>query len=550
MTRSLNKSLASYLNFSTNTANLIFSTILCLFYTLLPFKKWLRWENLTAEPLPDIPYGDASYYIGQLREIIKGNYLLNNPHIFEHSQDGFSYGNSILFYFWGTLGRLLNLETLQVYLVMVSINGVLLFYSMYFIYKKYINSRLALILALTVYFFLIGPLGRPSPTEQLLPILLFGLSTLLPKITKTGNEPLYFQYKRNSVDSYIFAICLVILLLGQPFYGLLLFIFTILSWQMLREKNQIIFYTSVILSICFFVYSVLLRSQDENQYGLRFGLYDSRIPGAARITLPCILIIAFLLFLLKITKNRQLSNKNSDFYALKVYLALVLSILVAVNSQVITGRAIPMESHFAHVWNVFWPLFFIGIIKFIIRFNNLRITYPSYVDKLFLVVLVLTILTTLTKFDQISTSNSYNSELLRDIRDNKQIQTVLIKNNSPVIGLAVDIIYHTDAFLYWSGYVTASRASQQEILHRFACMQNATINFDEYINREGDIYLNKFSNYRLQREQLNKYLKFIGVSIKPYFYRTQLISDYKTYLDARSKCKNGVLIYDADLIIE
>ena len=535
---------------STNTVNLIFSTIFCLFYTLLPFKKWLRWENLTAEPLPNIPYGDASYYIGQLREIIKGNYLLNNPHILEHSQEGFSYGNSILFYFWGTLGRVLNLETLQVYLIMISINGVLLFYSMYFIYKKYISSGLALILALSGYFFLIGPLGRPSPTEQLLPILLFGISALLPKITKNGNKSLYFSYTRKNADSYIFVVCTLILLLGHPFYGLLLFICTILSWIILKEKNQIIFYSSLTLNICFFAYSVLLVPLDENEYGLRFGLYDSRFPGAARITLPSVLISVFLLFLLKTSKSRQFSSKTNQRYALKVYLTLVLSILFAVNSQVITGRAIPMESHFAHVWDVFWPLFSIGIVKFIIRFNNLRITYPRHLDKISLVVLILLIVTSATKFDQISTYNSNNSDLLKDIRDNKQIQTVLIKNNSPMIGLAVDIIYHTDAFLYWSGYVSASRASQQEILHRFACMQNSTISFDEYIHREADIYFNKFSNYRLQREQLIKYLNFIGVSVKPFFYRTQLISDYATYLDSRSQCKKGILIYDADLIIE
>ena len=535
---------------STNTVNLIFSTIFCLFYTLLPFKKWLRWENLTAEPLPNIPYGDASYYIGQLREIIKGNYLLNNPHILEHSQEGFSYGNSILFYFWGTLGRVLNLETLQVYLIMISINGVLLFYSMYFIYKKYISSGLALILALSGYFFLIGPLGRPSPTEQLLPILLFGISALLPKITKNGNKSLYFSYTRKNADSYIFVVCTLILLLGHPFYGLLLFICTILSWIILKEKNQIIFYSSITLNICFFAYSVLLVPLDENEYGLRFGLYDSRFPGAARITLPSVLISVFLLFLLKTSKSSQFSSKTNQRYALKVYLTLVLSILFAVNSQVITGRAIPMESHFAHVWDVFWPLFSIGIVKFIIRFNNLRITYPRHLDKISLVVLILLIVTSATKFDQISTYNSNNSDLLRDIRDNKQIQTVLIKNNSPMIGLAVDIIYHTDAFLYWSGYVSASRASQQEILHRFACMQNSTISFDEYIHREADVYFNKFSNYRLQREQLIKYLNFIGVSVKPFFYRTQLISDYATYLDSRSQCKKGILIYDADLIIE
>jgi len=550
MMRILNKKIVSYMKISTNTVNLIFSTIFCLFYTLLPFNKWLRWENLTAEPLPNIPYGDASYYIGQLREIIKGNYLLNNPHILEHSQEGFSYGNSILFYFWGTWGRVLNLETLQVYLIMISINGVLLFYSMYFIYKKYISSGLALILALSGYFFLIGPLGRPSPTEQLLPILLFGISALLPKITKNGNKSLYFSYTRKNADSYIFVVCTLILLLGHPFYGLLLFICTILSWIILKEKNQIIFYSSITLNICFFAYSVLLVPLDENEYGLRFGLYDSRFPGAARITLPSVLISVFLLFLLKISKSRQFSSKTNQRYALKVYLTLVLSILFAVNSQVITGRAIPMESHFAHVWDVFWPLFSIGIVKFIIRFNNLRITYPRHLDKISLIVLILLIVTSATKFDQISTYNSNNSELLRDIRDNKQIQTVLIKYNSPMIGLAVDIIYHTDAFLYWSGYVSASRASQQEILHRFACMQNSTISFDEYIHREADIYFNKFSNYRLQREQLNKYLNFIGASVKPFFYRTQLISDYATYLDSRSQCKKGILIYDADLIIE
>ena len=550
MVRGLNRNLLSYMKFSANTANLTLTTIFCLFFTLLPFKKWLRWENLTAEPLPDIPYQDASYYIGQLREIIKGNYSLNNPHILEHSQDGFSYGNSILFYFWGTLGRLLNLETLQVYLIMVSINGILLFYSIYFIYKKYITSTLALILALGAYSFLIGPLGRPSPTEQLLPILLFGVGTLLPTITKNDNKSFYFASIRKNLDTYIFVVCSVILLFGHPFYGLLLFTCSMLSWQILKGKNQIVFYSSITLNVCFFAYTVLLAPLDENKYGLRFGLYDSRLPGAASITLPSILISVLLLFLLTISKSRKFISKTNQRYELKVYLTLVLSILVAVNSQVITGRAIPMASHFAHVWNVFWPLFSLGIIKFIIRFNNLRTTYPRHIDKISLLVLILSIVTTVTKFDQVSTYNSYNSDLLRDIRDDKKISTVLIKNNSSVFSLGDDVIYHTDAFLYWSSYVSASRASQQEILHRFACMNNSTISFDTYIDREGEIYLNKFSNYRLQREQINKYLNFIGVSVKPFVYRNQLISDYATYLNSRSQCKKGVLIYDADLIIE
>jgi hypothetical protein len=380
--------------------------------------------------------------------------------------------------------------------------------------------------------------------------LLFGISALLPKITKNDNKSLRFSYIRKNIDTYIFVLCTIILLLGHPFYGLVLFICTILSWLILKEKNQIVFYSSVTLNICFFAYTVFFAPLDENQYGLRFGLYDSRLPGAVRITLPSILISVFLLFLLKISKSSQFRSKTNQRYALKVYLTLVLSILIAVNSQVITGRAIPMESHFAHVWDVSWPLFSIGIVKFIIRLNNIGFTYPRHIDKISVMILVLSLVTTITKFDQISTYNSYNSDLLRDIRDNKKITTVLIKNNSPVFSLGVDIIYHTDAFLYWSGYVSASRASQQEIIHRFACMQNSTISFNEYSDREGEIYLNKFSNYRLQREQLNKYLNFVGVNVKPFFYRTQLTSDYATYLDSRSQCEKGVLIYAADLIIE
>ena len=69
----------------------IASSVVYLLYTLMPFKKWLRLNNYRYEPFPDINiYSDSIYYLGQIREVINGNYSIGNPIIFENATDGFS----------------------------------------------------------------------------------------------------------------------------------------------------------------------------------------------------------------------------------------------------------------------------------------------------------------------------------------------------------------------------------------------------------------------------------------------------------------------------
>ena len=56
---------------------------------------------------------------------------------------------------------------------MITVNSILLYFSLLILYKLFLNSRLAILAALFTCVFIVGPLGRPSPTQQLLPLLLF-----------------------------------------------------------------------------------------------------------------------------------------------------------------------------------------------------------------------------------------------------------------------------------------------------------------------------------------------------------------------------------------
>ena len=60
------------------------SAVLYCIYSLLPLKNWLRLDSYTLEPFPNFSmHQDSTLYLGQIREVINGNYLIGNPFIFE-----------------------------------------------------------------------------------------------------------------------------------------------------------------------------------------------------------------------------------------------------------------------------------------------------------------------------------------------------------------------------------------------------------------------------------------------------------------------------------
>jgi len=135
-------------------ANLFIFSTLYAFWTLFPFKNWIRWSNYLAEPLPKIHYSDSIYYIGQLREILNGNLNIGNPIVLEHSKDGFSYGNSSLYFIWGTIGRIIHLNTMQTYLVMIYVSSIVLFLVIFWLYSNFYGFNVSLVLSLIVSLFI------------------------------------------------------------------------------------------------------------------------------------------------------------------------------------------------------------------------------------------------------------------------------------------------------------------------------------------------------------------------------------------------------------
>jgi hypothetical protein len=94
----------------------------------------------------------------------------------------------------------------------------------------------------------------------------------------------------------------------------------------------------------------------------------------------------------------------------------------------------------------------------------------------------------LTSFKQIQTYESPRTLLIKSIKDDKKVKTVLIKDNSPFISIEENLLYSTETYLYWSGYASISKATNQELLHRFACRNTETLNFNSFKLRETEIF--------------------------------------------------------------
>ena len=160
------------------------SAVLYCIYSLRPLKNWLRLNNYTLEPFPNfMMYQDSTLYLGQIREVINGNYRIGNPFIFENSTEGFSYLNSSLFFIWGSVGKFLDINLIHTYLLMISINSLILIILLNLFYRLFMSSKIAILISLFTSIFIIGPLGRPSPTEQLFPILMLTIILILNQVT-------------------------------------------------------------------------------------------------------------------------------------------------------------------------------------------------------------------------------------------------------------------------------------------------------------------------------------------------------------------------------
>lgn len=521
-------------------------SLLFLLYTFLPFKNWLRWGNYFLEPYPAIDYKDSIYYMAQLREVISGNFKLGNPLILEHAKDGFSYGNSSLFFIWGSIGIILGANVIQTYLLMVGVNSVLLICAVTDLFKVLINKTFVVFVALIVSVSFIGPLGRPSPTQQLLPILIFAITSNLKICLNSTLSAKSSSLKEKS----IFLLSSLIIVTGHPLYSILLLLTVVICVFIFKNKNFFCLTVALTLNILYVCFISFSTDEFDDLAGLRLGIHATRIPGAIKITIPAVFVLLVLITLLKLRTKDLIRLENEVNNRVKIYLILTLSILGAVNSQMVTGKAFEMEFHYTLIWRIIFATYLLEILYFLYSLNFLSLSHLNAYKVLVSILVVVTFFN-IFQFKKIKTFESDSTRILSEIKSNPSIKSVLIMRDSKYSELENQIIYNTRAYLYWNRYIVGSKSSQQEIISRFACTQtlSPSLSYEEYKLLERQLYFSQFANSRLKNEKWNSFIKLFGYTSKNFSTEYNFYGDYQIFLQEKDFCSKNRFKYEVNKII-
>jgi hypothetical protein len=484
-------------------------------------------------------YQDSVYYLGQIREVLNGNYKIGNPFIFENSQDGFSYGNSSLFYIWGSIGRILELNLIQTYLLMIIVNSATFFILVYALNNFFIQSRINIYVSVLVCIFFIGPLGRPSPTQQLLAVFLIAVLIAL----RQYQLPKKSTRATSNILKIIFTLAVLILTFGNPYYSLNLVILLVILSVLL--KRILLFHSAVAISVnaIYFIYTRLKFDSVDEDIAARLGLHYTRLPGAIAITIPLIIVILCFLYL-----NLLYPNSKTGL-SIKFILALGLSLLFALNSQVFTGIAVEMESHYRLIWYLYLGL----ILNLMCNYFLVQICKINLTHKFSLISLIIfftVFIYSLNQFESVKHIHTERSEIIESIYKNHEIKSVLIKTDSKYFDFSDEIILLTNSYLYWDGSGIFSRMSNQDIISRFACTNSKRLSYDGFKSTRVAGPTRQQINSQMKAEQYQKILDFFGIKEEKKYLHKDFYQEYKIYVKTHQDCVQEKFQFRVDKIIE
>lgn len=517
---------------------------------LMPLKEWLRWNDFRSQPLPTVPWEDSVYYLSQVRAVIQGENSFGNPIFFEShlSNQDFSYGNSFLFVMWGQIGRSFDLQVLQTYLVMVATNSVVFSLSCYFLARIFTSRSYSAMISILLVLF-IQSLGRPSPTQQTLGLGLFAVFFYIQGANAIQTTT------RSNIDKrfFVFMFIFICLILSNPLYAGFVVIFGLsydLISHILLNKRAIwgVFtrysLAGLLISLMYAIYMEVQTDHLDSLMALRFGVHESRLPGAIPLSVISILGIFFSILIIR-------RVFLSDNYRIPLGIPLFLlsanvALLLAINSQVITGKAYEMESHFrllAYTLNLLG--FTLLILMSFTNKKKAKLVLCSF-------VILLTAANILSIFSSQKILNSRESQLVKILnRVDGESRVVLVRNDDG-FRLSELLIYTTDAKLYWHPYITLSRADDVEVIQRFACARKDKLTFEEFQQLESEIYFHRFANDELKLSRASSFFKFLMDDFSRFQEEKMKIlkRDYESYLAEYEKCQLGVYPYQLDLIVD
>jgi hypothetical protein len=488
-------------------------------------------------------YQDSTLYLGLIREVINGNYQIGNPFFFENSTDGFSYLNSSLFFMWGSVGRLLDINLVHTYLLMISINSVLLIILLNLFYSIFTGSRITILISLFTSIFLIGPLGRPSPTQQLLPILILAIILILNQNKKINNN-----LKYNTIWPKLgYLCCSLILVIGSGYYSIFLFTLVVIMSVVLKKILYFYFFTSMMCNLTYFIWTRIKFDSSDELIAERVGLHYTRIPGALSITLPLLLILSIIL-ILNFTHLVNLPKDHNLQVKIKLFFSLNLALLISLNSQIFTGIAVEMESHYKLVWYVVLGVFFCIPTTFISnKLKNSKHNKYLHIINTFMLCIIIVFLG--TRFEKIQLNSSERSILINNIQYDKSIKSVLIKKDSKFADLSDEIILLTDKYLYWEPNGVFSRINQNDIISRFSCTQTRIITYEEFLKSEIASPSRGVMNSMMKEERYRKFFNLFGINRKPSIHKSFGKNEYSHYVKKQIDCLTDNYQFRVDKVI-
>jgi hypothetical protein len=502
-----------------NIAALSTFSLLYGFSLLLPVRHWAAVKVDLSKSFPNIPFQDSGYYLGQIEGFRSGLRNFGNPFYFEHTKDGFGNGSSALFAFWGFLGRILNLDILQNYLLMTVFSGALtVFCVSLFLRTLQIETKWVGPISFAIVFTMCGTeLGRPSPTQLGLWIV-FLLLWLQKQVVVVPS--------RHKVRVVLYVAVLVFLTFSNPFYALFVGVNHLLVLSVLQRCNLTKIVQSVWpLLLAFFPFGLtyLKRNEFEGPQSERFGVIHSHFPGAFKLTFLLCGIIAAFYFL----------NKARDGISQWIIIVLI-SNLVTLNSQVLTGVHYEMESHL----NLLTKILLLCAGLYLVSFEPLKFVTYGILFALF--ISTYNQENYLNLFKERTVPISANElTLLKSVAEQTKVGDVLLYEDSKFPIESQEMIsLLTSTYLYFTPAGNLSRTDNQEILSRLACGF-----FGDHSKLEvglSQVYINRFENERLMFGKWDRILTYIGLDFyDPNSELKQKQSDFQYVIEyQKTNCAN------------
>lgn len=489
-------------NFSPNLHRislLIFSSYLS-FFQVRRFRS-IGIESLSDQLLNPLPFEDSPLYLFQLKRFREGIYSFGDGALFEGVNSGYSAGSSFYFAFWGSAGNLFNLNLLNTYTLMVFFSSAILYLITYiFIADLGIGREISKLLAIPIYFLAFGfELGRPSPTQQTLWLAILAFSRVVKLVQ---------SFSMNNV--ILVNSLIVILLLCNPIYGLAVFVFFFLSVFMHSQNKSQRILTTLPAALALLIFNLVKLESltiEEAEQLARFGVFYSRLPGGFSFSIQ-LLSMAFLLRILhkrlKLDSTILLSNLN-------------LSILVALNSQVITNKNFEMQSHLGYLakFTLLTSFFYLAVKVFQIYWKNIYLNTNHFLLIIFNVS-VLFILTMLPIPPSVEpknfVKNSNMNRLIHELDQKKYSEKVFIVplgvvNLKEISYLALN----TKIKLYWYPEAVYSVISDRELFERFACVLRDQVTRDDVFRYESFLFAHKYVNREQFYSKWNSLLAHVGL---------------------------------------